>query len=694
MAGAGREPMLDIYIIECTQLLENLEDILIKCEKEDSFGLNDINEIFRAMHTIKGSSAMMLFNDISKAAHSIEDLFFFLREDKPTEVDNSILTDIVLEGIDFIKAEIDKVDSGITPDGNSDVLTEKNKEFLLVLKQLNGASTETKVDEVIPNQKFYISNSEVLTTKKTSSKFKAVVRFEADCGMENIRSFTVVNRMQDHISSDYAHFPDNLLDETTATEIQKNGFVFLFGSDKSFDEVKGLLNEGLFIKDVELKELTNQEEFDREKRRNQITLEVTLDEPSNIAPLVPKVMREDKKADEKKEEGNKKSAHSSMINVSIEKLDNLMDLISELVISESMVSGHPELKGLDLVDFYNETTHLHKIAGELQDIVMSIRMVPLGPTFNKMNRIVRDMCKQLEKEVTLELIGEDTEVDKNIIDHISDPLMHIIRNSVDHGIEAPFERESVGKDRKGTVTLEAKNTGSEILIIIRDDGKGLNREKILKKARDNGLISKPDEELTDREIFQCIFLPGFSTKEQVTGYSGRGVGMDVVSKNIEAIGGKVLIDSVEGEGSVFTLKLPLTLAIIKGMNIRIGNSKYTFPINAIKESIIVSKKEVVIDPYKREMLMVRGECYPLYRLNKLLNSDEGENDIEKGVVIRIDSEEKAYLVFVDEVLGEQDIVIKSMPKYLGKTRGISGCTLLGDGSVSLIIDVNELKERG
>lgn len=255
-----------------------------------------------------------------------------------------------------------------------------------------------------------------------------------------------------------------------------------------------------------------------------------------------------------------------------------MDMVGELVISEAMVTQNPDLKGLPLDNFNKAARQLQKITSEFQDIVMSIRMVPLAATFQKMNRIVRDMSKKLSKEVKLEIIGEDTEVDKNIIEHISDPLMHIVRNSIDHGLESPEDRKAKGKSEIGTITLEAKNEGGDVFIIINDDGKGLDREKVLARARENGLINRPESDITDKEVFSYIFLPGFSTKSKVTEFSGRGVGMDIVTKNIASVGGNVSIDSIPDAGTTITLKIPLTLAIMDGMTIRVGESTYTIPI--------------------------------------------------------------------------------------------------------------------
>jgi two-component system chemotaxis sensor kinase CheA len=304
-----------------------------------------------------------------------------------------------------------------------------------------------------------------------------------------------------------------------------------------------------------------------------------------------------------------------------------------------------------------------------------------------------NMSKKLEKEVRLELIGEETEVDKNIIDHISDPLMHLIRNSIDHGIEKSEERKAKNKPEFGTITLEAKNTGGDVLIIVKDDGRGLNKESILSKARKNGLVGKTERELTDKEIYSLILMAGFSTKEEVTEYSGRGVGMDVVNKNIDAIGGTVSIDSIEGEGTEITLKIPLTLAIIDSMTIKTGESLFSVPITSIRESFKARNEDIIIDSEGNEMIMIRGQCYAAVRLYELYKINTEVKNITDGIMLMVENNGDALCIFADEIIGEQEVVIKALPGYirnLKKVRGLSGCTLLGDGSISLILDVGDL----
>jgi two-component system chemotaxis sensor kinase CheA len=306
------------------------------------------------------------------------------------------------------------------------------------------------------------------------------------------------------------------------------------------------------------------------------------------------------------------------------------------------------------------------------------------------------MCKKLNKEVELKFAGEETEVDKNIIEHISDPLMHLIRNSIDHGIETSEERLKKGKPQTGTITLSAQNAGSDVLITVTDDGKGLNRVKILEKAKKNGLLYKPENEMSDKEVFSLIFLPGFSTKDNISEFSGRGVGMDVVLKNIEAVGGSVSVDSVAGESTTVTLKIPLTLAIIDGMNIRVGAATYTIPTVSIRESFRADKKNIIIDPDKNEMIMVRGRCYPALRLHEHFKVRTNITDITEGIIVMVENGDDTICIFADELIGEQQVVVKTLPAYIRnirKIRGLAGCTLLGDGSISLILDTAGFFEK-
>ena len=685
------EPMLDMFLFETSQLIEQLEQSILTSEKSSCYTQDAIHEIFRIMHTIKGSSAMMMYDNISTLAHAIEDLFYFLREEKPHQVDCSALSDLVLEGVDFIKVEVEKIKNGDNADGNASELINSIKRFLAVIKESNSfcAADESIKDieqhDLGKKQNDIELNKEYAAASSCKNRFKIIVHFEEGCEMENIRAYSIIHSLK-KITEEIFHIPQDIIDSDASTEvIRRDGFIIYLKADRSYKEMYELVMQTIFLKDLELIQLENDNEFGQFYETMQAA---DMDNISNTTQNNNKFSAGIPGQDS--QEIHSPLTQQSIISVSVAKLDKLMDLVGEMVISEAMVIQNPDLKGLELDNFQKAARQLHKITSEMQDMVMSIRMVPLSATFLKMHRIVRDMCKRLGKEVELKIMGEETEVDKNVIEHISDPLMHLVRNALDHGIEAPEDRLAKGKPEAGVVTLEAKNAGSDVLVIIKDDGKGLNKEKILKKARENGLLYKSQEEMTDKEIYNLIFLPGFSTKESVTEFSGRGVGMDVVMKNIETIGGAVSVDSIADRGSSITLKIPLTLAIIDGMNIKVGSSCYTIPTINIRESFRPKENDVFSDTDNNEMIMVRGQCYPILRLHELFKVDTGVTSFSDGIIIMTEQDDKTLCIFADELLGQQQVVVKALPEYIRgfkKTKGLAGCTLLGDGSISLILDV-------
>lgn len=684
------EPMLEVYIFETTQNLEQLEQVIIYSEKNGGFSTEDVSEIFRFMHTIKGSSAMMLFNNIEIVAHSMEDIFYFIREQKPEGLDFSAVSDLVLACVDFIKEEINKIIQKNNADGDPSFLIESLKLFLDELRnQFGEEKTQNKTPK--KQQQYYISQEKKQSISSESSFYYQInVYYEDDCMMENIRAYTLVFGLTD-LTDEIYFFPADITENSeTAEYIRENGFEIYLKAAIEYEEIEAYFEKILYIEKILIKNI-DKEVFDKFKK-----------EQSEIKPIDSLILNPNEicKPDiappisftEKSTKNDNVNAQK-MISVNVDRLDNLMNLVGELMITESMVTQCPEVEVIESENFHKASIELHKITEELQDMVMSIRMVPLSTTFVKMNRIVRDMCKKLNREVILDLYGEETEVDKNIIEHISDPLMHIIRNAIDHGIENESERLEKGKEKAGRIILEAKNIGSDVLIVIKDDGRGLDKTRILEKAQENGLLTKSVEEMSDREIFKLILLPGFSTNESVTEFSGRGVGMDVVTKNLEAVGGTVLVDSEKDKGTIITLKIPLTLAIVEGMNIRVGRSRYTIPINTISESFRPEEKDCITDPDNNEMVMIRGICYPILRLHKYYHIKNAETDLTKGILIMVEQEEKVICVFADELLGQQQVVVKALPNYVNsmkKILGLAGCTLLPDGSISLIMDISGL----
>jgi two-component system chemotaxis sensor kinase CheA len=376
------------------------------------------------------------------------------------------------------------------------------------------------------------------------------------------------------------------------------------------------------------------------------------------------------------------------VKVDTEKLDKLVDMIGELVITESMVTGELDGKGFQSSSLGVNARQLKKITRQLQEIGLSMRMMSLKATFNKMARLVRDLAKKANKEIAFVSEGEDTELDKSVIEHISDPLVHMIRNSADHGLEHPDEREAVGKSRTGTITLRAYQKGGSICIEIQDDGRGLNRDAIFKKAVEKGLLA-PDAQVTEAEIHHMIFAPGFSTAAQVTDISGRGVGMDVVKKNVESLRGRIEINTKPGEGTTFIIHLPLTLAIMDGMVVSAGEERYILPTFSVVENFRPAMSDLTDVMGTQKMVMCHGQLLPLYSLAEVMGKTNTVS-IENGIVMVVEDAGKRTGLLVDKILGQQQTVIKKLGEGVGKIDGVSGGAIMPDGKVSLIIDVAEM----
>lgn len=678
--------LLDLFIFEMSQNIEQLEQTILQNEKNHQMPAEAVNEIFRIMHTIKGSAAMMMFNNISTVAHRAEDLFDFIRKHIEDYIDYSEVPDLVLECLDFIRNELNKIKSGGTDSGDGSDITARVSQYLSQIKEKSEQkSTAANQGGAALTATLGVPAAKVNSACGDGEIYRAKVLFEEGCQMESLRAFDIINKLASFASID-SYFPDDIMDnDDSAAAIRENGFEVVFRTDSEYEKINRFFAETIFLRSLELEIL---------EANNKMIVTAEADKANAAASAQNSGGKEQAKEGSCKNQppaqDNHNNAATTIINVNVAKLDKLMDLVGELVISEAMVIENPDLKGLGLSNFDKASRQLHKITMELQDIVMSVRMVPLADVFQKMHRVVRDMSKKLNKEVRLEIIGEETEADKNIITHLSDPLMHLVRNSLDHGIESSAERLNSKKPRAGTITLEAMNAGNDVSIIVKDDGKGLNKQKILAKAKKNGLLKKDPSEMTDKEIFSLIFLPGFSTNEEITEYSGRGVGMDVVAKNISEVGGSISIDSKENAGTTFTIKIPLTLAIVDGMNVRVGESTYTIPTICIKESFKPRKEDLIVDPDGNEMIMVRGQCYAINRLHQCFCVETEIKDFEQGIFVMAEQYEKTVCIFVDELVGQQQVVVKALPAYIKNNhnvQGLSGCTLLGDGSISLILDV-------
>ena len=704
-----RDPMLDVFIFEANQLIDQLEEIMLETEKSGGLSEDSINEIFRIMHTIKGSSAMMAFNNISKLAHSVEDLFYFIRENKPQGLDISAICDLVLPASDFIKQEVAKINEGGAADGDETGMEAQIKAYLAQISgkpaeqpaarpAVAGNSPEKPAEPAAEDGGAAPASPEAAEAI-SGRKYIAVLRFEEGGQMENLRAYTIQRNLMEYATEVTTDPPDVI--NTPSEKILENGFTLYFATDHDESQIKALFEEALFLKSYELMSVDSFDEEPRGGKPPQTPENAPADvpaagEPAPKASTGPSAVP----APAHKPAGAKDAPRStklSLISVDVTKLDTLMNLVGEIVISESMVTKNPDLENLQLDRFSKAARQLRKLTDELQDIVMSIRMVQIAGTFQKMQRIVRDMSRKLGKDVEFVTEGDSTEVDKNIIDHLSDPLMHLIRNSMDHGVEPEEERLKKGKAKKARITLTAQNTGGDVMITVSDDGRGLDKARILKKARENGLLTKPEKNMTDKEIYQLIMMPGFSTNDVVTEYSGRGVGMDVVRQNIEEVGGSVSIKSVEGKGTTITIVIPLTLAIADAMELSVGDCVFTMPITAIRESFRPKDNEIIYDNMNNEMIMIRGNVYPIIRLHQIFHIESQVTKLSEGILIMIEGDNKAACIFADQLIGEQQVVVKPLPQYLThfqiKDNGIEGCTILGNGNISLILNAKGLISR-
>ncbi len=702
MSNGMDNSLLDAYLYEENNLLDQLDELLVADEKNGDFSSDDVNEIFRIMHTIKGSSAMMEFNSISTIAHHIEDVFFYIREKGIDSLDpdhKKELFNLMFRSEDYLRSEIEKVEQGVPLSQDIEAFAEEINGFL---QRISNPSTEETS----------INGNRTLETDPSTHSLPGFpddpnaicflhIFLEEGLGMENLRAYMIVNAVKECDVELRCYPPDMASNSDTSSAIAENGFFMAFDSHEAASHAEDVLKSQNHIRSYEL--ITVPEaKAEETSPKNIPAANGDISQSSSIPEEAKKSSSQTTAKSSRLGTPSPKPSHSpvkqSLISVNLAKLNNLMDIVGEIVITESMVTSSPELKLLprdNLDNFMKSARQLRKLTDDLQDIAMSLRMVPISGVFQKMNRIVRDMKQSLNKDVRLTIIGEDTEVDKTIVDSIQDPIMHIVRNSMDHGIEETAkERIAAGKDPQGEIILSASHTSSEVVISIADDGYGMDPDRLLKKAREKGLLIKPENEYSRKEALGLIMLPGFSTNQEVTEYSGRGVGMDVVKKNVESVGGTITISSETGHGTTITLKIPLTLAIVDGMKVTVGDSIFTIPIANIRQSFKVKRDQIILDEYGNEMVE-RMDCfYPIIRLHQFYNLDAQVTDTEEGILLWVEANDRSYCLFVDDLIGEQQVVVKPLPTYLNdfglKDSGIIGCTILGDGNISLILDIASL----
>jgi len=679
----GMEGLLDTYLYETNSLLDQLDDMLVADEKTGDLSSDDVNEIFRIMHTIKGSSAMLEFGSLATISHHIEDMFFYIRDKGIESLDatqKKNLFNLLFRSEDLLRSELSKVESGAPLSDNVDFFS---AEIDNLLKTISHATADSEANVLSGDPE---TTGSALPSDPRAAYFMHIFLDEG-VGMENLRAFMIVNALKE-CGVDFRYYPDDMESNPDSCQrIVENGFFLAFDSQDTAASGEDIVKTQNNIRSYQLTEASGQGSSAATVSAGQ---EPAASEsagsvqgtPASAAPVQQPYA----------------PVKQNLISVNLTKLDNLMNIVGEIVITESMVTSAPELQLLprDSFDkFMKSGRQLRKLTDDLQDIAMSLRMVPISGVFQKMNRIVRDMRLKLGKDVRLTIVGENTEVDKAIVDSIQDPIMHIVRNSMDHGIEETAnERIAAGKDPQGEIILSASHTSSEVVISIADDGYGMDPHKLLAKAREKGLLTKPESEYSRKEALALILYPGFSTNQTVTEFSGRGVGMDVVKKNVESVGGTISLASEDGKSTTITLKIPLTLAIVDGMKVTVGKTIFTIPISNIRQSFKVKADQVIHDEYGNEIVQRMNSYYPIVRLHNFYNLDTEVTAIEDGILLWVETNERSCCLFVDDLIGEQQVVVKPVPVFLNsfdlKSFGIIGCTILGDGNISIILDIPSL----
>src|SRR5690625_2983006 len=669
------EQYLDVFIDESVEHLDVLYNQLVELEKNPT-EKKVSEEIFRAAHTIKGMSATMGFEDVAHLTHYIENVFDGIRYDQIAV--NAQIIDVLVSAIDQLNAMLEDISNG--GDGKQNVKQ--------VVAQLENIEKGVSIDEVAAakEEKKETTTGSLQTLKSIDefemailnessergfSNYEITVELREDCLLKGVRVFMVFEVLE--------QLGEVIKSEPSVSDLEDENFdrtfTVILVSKNSSEEIKKKINkvseiESIVVNHFSVDEFRQMEQAHQTNSSNEVKM-VTDDKDQN-----------------KPTEERKQSASSKTIRVNIERLDILMNLFEELVTDR----GRLEQISIELDhgDLRETVERITRVSGDLQDVILNMRMVPVNHVFTRFPSMVRQLARDLNKNVNVEIVGGDTELDRTVIDEIGDPLVHLIRNAIDHGIESPEKRISSGKPEHGTIKLQAYHSGNHVFIEIIDDGAGINKEVILDKAIKNGIVNTDQVDmLSDQQIYELIMESGFSTTEVISDISGRGVGLDVVKNAIEKLGGNITIDSTIGEGSVFSIQLPLTLSIISVLLVELQAEKYAVPLSSVIETNIIHKDEI-LSAHNKKVIDFRGKVVPLVFLNDVFSvPTQDESDEFVSIVIVKRGNSTAGLV-VDSFIGQHEVVLKSLGNYLTNVEAISGATILGDGEVALIIDSNAL----
>ncbi|MFH5183190.1 chemotaxis protein CheW [Paenibacillus sp. TAB 01] len=679
---------LSMFIDESREHLQAMNDNLLSLESSPE-DVSIVHNIFRSAHTLKGMSATMGFEDLASLTHEMENVLDLVRNHK-LKMD-SFIFDWIFKSLDALEAMVEDIIQGGT--GKLDVTA-----IVAALKSIvsgdylkggaaaaesgsasakQGAAKEPLLDE------FQLS---IIQQSIEAGMMVCLIEVSVreDCVLKAARAYMVFNALEQH---------GEVIKSTPSVEdIEQERFdrsfsvFFVSGTDK-----ETLEKQVSSVSEIEKATVTlvDQAKLDELMNPPAAPAQQEVAAASAVAEAPPEPAKPASQAEAKKPAAGNAPVSNRTIRVDIERLDTLMNLFSELLIDrvrlEQLAS---EVKRSDLTE---TVEHMTRVSSDLQNIVLKLRMVPIDTVFNRFPRMIRDVAKTLDKKVDLVITGADTELDRTVIDEIGDPLVHLLRNSVDHGVEPRADRIEAGKSETGTINLRAYHSGNHVFIEIEDDGRGINRDKVLSIAMKNGIVTQDQaSKMSDEEVYLLLFASGFSTADKISDISGRGVGLDVVKTKIESLGGVVEVSSKWGKGSKFSVQLPLTLSIISAMLIRLSQEKYAIPLSSIVETSAIKTDQVRV-VHGNPMIHYRNSVIPLVSLGKLFDVPNTEDATEGEIqIVVIRKGEKLAALIVDEFIGQQEIVLKSLGKYLTNLFAVSGATILGDGQVALIIDTNAL----